>query len=339
MNYRLVAFLGTTAVLSASLLSAQSPRVAANVAPGSKAVPVAADGHPDLSGIWTNATITPIERPAQFSQLNITDAEAASFEKSQAQDLQSEDGQSDGKIIRAAGSAGTGGYNVLFVDRGTQMIRVDGVKRSSLIVDPPDGKVPPLTEQARERRAKMFRGAARESDDIKSHPLSERCIIGFGSTAGPPMMPVLYNNTYQIVQTKNNIMILVEMIHDVRVVRMNGTHRPPDVRTLLGDSIGHWEGDTLVVDTTNFRPETAFRGSSENLHVIERFRRIDPDTILYRATIDDPDTYTRQWTMEFPFRATPGPIYEYACHEGNYAMNDILGGARKAHENKPAANK
>ena len=242
-----------------------------------------------------------------------------------------QDGQSDGPLIRAAGSSGTGGYNVLFVDRGTELARVDGVKRTSLIVDPPDGKVPPLTQEARDRFSRR-RGSGilgLNYDDVKNRPLSERCIIGFGSTAGPPMMPVLYNNTYQIVQTKDAVMILVEMVHDVRVIRMNGTHKPSNIRTLLGDSVGHWEGDTLVVDTTNFRPETAFRGSSEDVHVIERFRRVDPDTILYRATIDDPSTYTKQWTMEFPFRATEGPVYEYACHEGNYAMTDILGGARK----------
>jgi hypothetical protein len=330
MSYRVLVALSALAFLIAAPVPAQTKRAAKTAA-----LPRAADGHPDLSGIWTNATITPMERPAQFANKpTLTDAEAAAYENAQSQDLESEDGKSDGKIIRAAGSAGTGGYNVLFVDRGTQMIRVDGVKRSSLIIDPPDGKVPPLTPEARERRAKMFRGGFRETSDIKTHPLSERCVIGFGSTAGPPMMPVLYNNTYEIVQGKNNIMIMVEMVHDVRVIRMNGTHRPSDVRTLLGDSIGHWEGDTLVVDTTNFRPETAFRGSSENVHVIERFTRISPDTILYRATIDDPSTYTKQWTMEFPFRATKGPVYEYACHEGNYAMNDILGGEDKAAEKK-----
>jgi hypothetical protein len=125
-------------------------------------------------------------------------------------------------------------------------------------------------------------------------------------------------------------MILVEMVQDIRVIRMNGTHKPATVRQLLGDSIGHWEGDTLVVDTTNFTDKTRFRGSSENLHVIERFQRVDPSTILYRATIDDPTTYTKPWTLEYPFSATQGPVYEYACHEGNYAMTDILGGARKA---------
>ena len=144
------------------------------------------------------------------------------------------------------------------------------------------------------------------------------------------MLPVLYNNNYQIVQTPGHIMILVEMVHDARIVRINGTHAPKDVRQWLGDSIGHWEGDTLVVDTTNFTNQIRFRGSSENLHVMERFTRTDANTILYRVTIDDPSTFTKQWTAEYPFVATPGPIYEYACHEGNYSLTDILGGARKA---------
>ena len=143
------------------------------------------------------------------------------------------------------------------------------------------------------------------------------------------MMPGLYNNNYQIVQTKTAVMILVEMVHDVRIIRINGSHAPPKVRQWLGDSIGRWDGDTLVVDTTNFNNQTMFNGTSENLHVIERFRRVDAHTILYRATVDDPATYTKPWTLEYPFLATAGPVYEYACHEGNYAMLDILGGARK----------
>jgi hypothetical protein len=166
-------------------------------------------------------------------------------------------------------------------------------------------------------------------DSVKDRPVAERCIIGYGSTAGPPMMPVLYNNNYQIVQTADTVMILVEMNHDARTIRINGRHPAADVTFWLGDSIGRWEGDTLVVDTTNFRPEARFRGASEKLHVIERFRRVDANTILYKATIDDPSTFSKPWTMEFPFVAAAGPIYEYACHEGNYAMTDILGGARK----------
>ena len=296
---------------------------------GAQSLPKAADGHPDLQGVWTNATITPMERPkALAGKATLSDAEATAYEKAQLKELNDQDGQSDGPLIAAAGSSGTGGYNVLFVDRGTELARVDGVKRTSLIIDPPDGKIPPMTPEGRERIQAMMKGFNR-FENIKARPLSERCLIGFGSTAGPPMMPVLYNNNYQIVQTADTIMILVEMVHDVRVIRMNQKHVPPEVRKWLGDSVGHWEGDTLVVDTTNFNPQVRFRGSSENLHVIERFRRVDANTILYRATIDDPATFTKQWTLEYPFLQTPGPVYEYACHEGNYSMQDILGGARR----------
>ena len=186
-----------------------------------------------------------------------------------------------------------------------------------------------MTDEAKKRMAGMFRSYDKY-DDVKNRPIAERCIVGFGSTSGPPMIPALYNSNYQIVQTHDTVMILVEMVHDVRVIRMNGTHKPASIRQWLGDSIGHWEGDTLVVDTTNFTDQTVFRGSTENLHVIERFKRMDQNTLLYRATIDDPSTFTKPWTLEYPFVASAGPIYEYACHEGNYAMPDILGGARKA---------
>jgi hypothetical protein len=298
------------------------------------AIPRTSDGHPDLEGIWTNATLTPMERPAKyFNKPTLSDAEAKEFEKNAAKELADVDGKSESPLLAAAGSNGTGGYNVLFIDRGSELARVDGVKRTSLIIDPADGKMPPKTKESQKRMASIIRSFM-VYDSVKDRAPSERCLVGFGSTSGPPMMPVLYNNNYQIVQTKDAVMILVEMVHDVRIIRMNGTHAPPNVRLWLGDSIGHWEGETLVVDTTNFNDQTLFEGASPNLHVIERFQRVDAGTILYRATIDDPATFTRQWTMEFPFVAAPGPIYEYACHEGNYAMTDILGGARKADAEK-----
>jgi hypothetical protein len=293
-----------------------------------KNIPRASDGHPDLQGVWTNATLTPLERPADLAgKATLTDAEAKTYEK---KDLQSNtlDSDVESNFNKATGGPGVGAYNNLFVDRGSELARVDGLKRTSLIIDPPDGKIPPLTDAARQRTSGALRAFTRY-DSVKDRPLSERCIIGFGSTSGPPMLPVLYNNNYEIVQTPHAVMILVEMVHDIRVIRINGTHQPADIRQLLGDSIGHWEGDTLVVDTTNFTDKTRFRGSSENLHVIERFRRVDAHTILYRATIEDTATYTKPWTLEYPFLATAGPVYEYACHEGNYAMPDILGGARK----------
>jgi len=309
----------------------QAQNTASKTKAAGSSIPKAPDGHPDLQGFWTNSTITPLERSAQYAgKLTVSDAEAAIFEKSQVQDLKDEDGQSDGPLLRASGSAGVGGYNALFIDRGSELTRVDGVKRTSLVIDPPDGKIPPNTPEARQRQSALFRNF-NNYDSVKVRPLSERCVIGFGSTSGPPMMPdYFYNNNYQIVQTPDTIMIMVEMIHDVRVIRLNGEHEPSSIKKWLGDSIGHWEGDTLVIDTTNFRADNAFHGASENLHVIERLRRINAGTILYRTTIDDPSTWTKPWTIEYPFLSTRGPIFEYACHEGNYAMEDILGGARKA---------
>jgi hypothetical protein len=302
-------------------LSAQSSR---NWTP-----PRTDDGHPDFQGLWTNATLTPMDRPKEFEgKATATDAEARAYEQ---KDLSSNDiDRDDAPILKAInGSNAVAGYNNLFIDRGSELARVDGVKRTSLIVDPPDGKVPPMTPEAMKRMMAMMKNYE-NYDNVKSRPVSERCIVGFGSTSGPPMIPALYNSNYQIVQTHDTVMILVEMVHDVRVIRLNGTHKPASIRQWLGDSIGRWEGDTLVVDTTNFTDQTAFRGSTENLHVVERFKRVDKNTLLYRATIEDPSTFTKSWTMEYPFLASTSPIYEYACHEGNYAMPDILGGARKA---------
>jgi hypothetical protein len=328
MSFRFFACFGALAMMLTAPLPGQTPSAAPRAKAKGWSVPRTPDGHPDLQGVWTNATITPLERPAALAgKATLTDAESVALEKKSAEDLAKVDGASEGPLLAAAGSSGTGGYNVLFIDRGSEFAKVDGVKRTSLIVDPPDGKVPPVTAEARQRGTPGYGGRL---DSVKDRPLAERCLLGFGSTSGPPMLPVLYNNNYQIVQTPGHVMILVEMVHDARIIRINGTHAPKDVRQWLGDSIGRWEGDTLVVDTTNFTNQTRFRGSSENLHVIERFTRTDANTILYRVTIDDPTTFTKQWTAEYPFVATQDPIYEYACHEGNYALTDILGGARKA---------
>jgi hypothetical protein len=329
MENRFLSSVGVLAAVFAGPILGQAPGESAKP-PAAKAknwtVPRTPDGHPDLQGTWNNATLTPMERPAAFAgKATLDDAEASAYEK---KDLEASNiDQKDSSLLRLTGDTETGGYNNLFIDRGSELARVDGVKRTSLIVDPPDGKVPPVTDQVRQARGRG--GYGNRYDSVKDRPLAERCIIGFGSTSGPPMLPALYNSDYQIVQTPDTIMIMVEMVHDVRVIRMNAEHSPKGVPKWLGDSIGHWDGDTLVVDTTNFNGRTRFRGSSENLHVIERFRRADANTILYRVTIDDPATFTKPWTMEYPFVATPGPIFEYACHEGNYAMPDILGGARK----------
>jgi len=314
--------LSAAAVLAACAMLAQNK--VAPPAAGSSKVPRLADRHPDLQGVWSNATRTPLERPAEFAgKATITDAEAREWEQKEHQAWQDLDGTSEGPLHKGKGSEGTGAYNVLFYDMGNGLARVDGVKRTSMVIDPPDGKIPPMTPAARGRFARR----ADSVDNVKDRGLSERCIVT--SMSGPPMLPTLYNNNYQIVQTPDSIMILVEEIHDVRIIHMNAKHPPDNVQQWTGDSIGHWEGDTLVVETTNFTNQTHFRGSSQSLKVTERFTRVDAKTILYKATMEDASTWTKPWTVELPFIAQAGPIYEYACHEGNYAIEDILGGARK----------
>jgi hypothetical protein len=213
---------------------------------------------------------------------------------------------------------------------GSELARVDGVKRTSMVVDPPDGKIPPRIPQTRNRNATARAGS---TASVKDRGLSERCL--FVPMVGPPMLPTLYNNNYQIVQTPDAVLILSEEIHDARIIRMNAKHVAPEVRKWLGDSIGQWEGDTLVVETTNFTDQTRFRGSSKDLKVTERFTRVDANNILYKATMEDASTWTKPWTLELPFAAIKGPIYEYACHEGNYAIVDILSGARKIEAEAP----
>ena len=292
-------------------------------------IPRTPDGHPDLQGTWSNSTLTPLERPADFAgKPALTESEAVAYEKALVESLSSD------RRAKTAQADLNLAYNDVFFDRGTKLARVHGSARTSLIVDPPDGKIPALTEEAQKRNAARPRNSF---DSVKDRPLGERCLLGFGST-DVPLIPVYYNNNFQITQSPTTIAILIEMIHDVRFIHMDRSeHLPQEVRQWLGDSIGHWEADTLVVDTTNFTDKTRFNGSDENLHVTERFTRVSRDAFLYKFTIEDPTTFTKPWSAEYPFLAVPGPIYEYACHEGNYAMTGILAGARA--QEKAAAEK
>ena len=320
------------------------------------------DGHPDLQGTYDLATITPLERPAG-AKPTLTAEEAAKFEKGVA--AQREAGGRPISADRAAppkggdGSTGpaggVGGYNNFWLDPGSSFTVVDGERRTSLVVDPPDGKVPPLTPAARQRfaAARVARPTsdATESrdpgleppgsyDDPEQRPLGERCLLGFGSTSGPPALPdYFYNNLHQIVQTPQYVMILTEMVHDARIIRMNAEHLPKTIRKWMGDSVGRWEGDTLVVDTTNFTDKTRFRAATENLHVVERFTRVAPNALLYRFTVEDPDTWAKPWTGEYTWPATDALIYEYACHESNYALENILRGARRRETDEAAQKK
>jgi hypothetical protein len=314
--------------LSGQTASEQTKPVAAEKSAAAKmkagTIPRTPDGHPDLQGIWTNAFLTPLERPAELEgKLNLNDAEATAYERRRIDtgNADHRDADPEADVARA--------YNESFYDRGAHLARIDGSSRTSLIIDPPDGKLPPLTPEARKRIDDARAEARMHSADRPSdRSLAERCIIW--RTSGPPLMPGPYNNEYQIVQTPAYVTILTEMIHDARIIPLDGSkHLPPDVELWIGDPRGHWEGDTLVVDSTNFTDKTKFTGSTGKMHLVERFTRVDANTILYRFTVDDPTTFTKPWTAEYPLTASKGPVYEYACHEGNYALLDILRGARQ----------
>jgi hypothetical protein len=323
------------------------------------------DGHPDLQGTYDLATMTPMERLHGDPPV-LTKEQAERLQNAEAARRNSDGGalprpsdKSTGtsffELLERGGGGAVGGYNRLWMNQGSAYTVVDGQIRTSIVVDPPDGHVPPYNAAAKKRRASAFElptsdaaedsnqdaaAAARrgEYDNPEQRPLSERCLIGFGSTSGPPALPdYFYNDLHQIVQTPDSVMILTEMIHDARIVRMNAQHLPNTIRRWMGDSVGHWEGDTLVIDTANFTNKTRFRGSTENLHVVERLTRIDDKTLLYRFTVEDLQTWDRSWTGEMTWPATDKPILEYACHEGNYALGDVLRGARVQEREEAAA--
>ncbi len=361
MRHRLVKLVGMPAA-AALLLGSVIPAVAQTPKPAAKTAGIRRmpDGHPDLQGTYDLATITPLDRPAGANAV-YTPEEARKLETAAAMQREKGDQAISGNRTAppkggdgSVGAAGNvGGYNSGWLDPGSVYTVVDGQKRSSIVIDPPNGRVPPMTPAAMQRaaagRARPTSDAQESNDpglekapgaydDPERRPLGERCLLGFGSTSGPPALPdYFYNNLHQIVQTPDAVMIQTEMVHDARIVRMNAQHLPQNIRLWMGDSVGHWEGDTLVVDTTNFTNKTRFRGSTENLHVVERFSRVDDHTLLYRFTIDDPATWTKPWTGEYTWPATDGHIYEYACHEANYALTDILKGARLREKEEAAA--
>lgn len=329
MRHRSLALLrAAAAVALASLdIAAQAPtRVAQDSTPkGSSKTdktwspPRTSDGKPDLQGIWTNATLTPFERPRELEAKEFfTEKEAAEFTSSTL-----ERSNRDRRGATAQEDV-NGAYNEAWFDRGT---KIYPNLRTSIVVNPANGRVPPLTPEASQAAAARAAIQRRRPEGPEDLDLPVRCIQW--GTSGPPMIPGPYNNNYQFVQTRDTIAIDVEMIHDMRIIPLDGrSHVSEAIRRWMGDSVGHWEGDTLVVDTTNFTDKTHFRGSDRNLHVIERFTLTSADTLEYRFTIDDPTAFTTRWAGEIIMSRTPGPLYEYACHEGNYSLSGILSGAR-----------
>lgn len=293
------------------------------------------DGRPDLQGIWTNSSQTPLVRPEEFGAKGFLTRE-------EAQDV--EQGWRDRYNLLAQlidperGPPTDGhadfGYNSFWWDPRDDAIEINGEYRTSIIIDPPDGQIPWVEGGAPGhdlRTAWRNRPGVEPFDDYPVRPLAERCLLTFGSGSGPPMLPILYNSNYQIVQTPGYFMILVEMVHDARIVRLNGGHQEADFDKWMGDSVGYWDGDVLKVETRNFHPQQSFRGSSGEVVIREEFELLGPEKIRYRFTIDDPPTYTQSWSGEVAMnrKAAEERMYEYACHEGNYAFAGILAGARR----------
>ncbi len=316
-------------------------------------------GQPDLQGFWHNTTLTKLTRPAGVASLVYTEEEVARLEQEMAEEIEEGNAPTAAdapveyvipKNIRPeylAGGGATGGYNRFWIDPGNHVMRVNGQPRSSLLTTPTGtapprkaGAVPPpppdppgfvkLLGESPTPRGQSF--------DNPESRATERCIISFGRNAGPPMLPNgFYNNSYQIVQSPDHIVILTEMVHDARIIRLNSQHRTDDVRPYFGDSIGWWEGDTLVVETTHIPQSQQFMGSWKDLKVTERFRRVADDRLYYGFTIEDPTLWDAPWGGEYEFAPLKGKMYEYACHEGNYALYGILEGARVLEAREAAA--
>ena len=326
-------------------------------APAAKAykAPRLSNGLPDINGVWTNATITPLERSADYgNRLVMTPEELRKVEQAEAEYIAEGDKPTNPNFTIAdlpvncgRGFSGVNcGYNRGWTDPGSTVMRVNGEPRTSFITSTPNGRVPaPKAGAQAAGRGGGGAGAGRggaapaaggaaaparmgQFDNPEQRGLGERCIMSFGSSAGPVMLPLLYNNNYKIVQSKDSVGIWVEMVHDVRVIRIGDKHRTDGIRPLMGDSIGWYEGDTLVAETTNFPQRQGLRGAWEDLKVTERFTRRGPDRLLYQFKVEAPSMWDTAWGGEYEFKATKGEIYEYACHEGNYALEGILAGAR-----------
>jgi hypothetical protein len=330
MRQRVLTLLAVASVvtLMAIPLSAQTaPKPSAAPAAKAYAAPRTADGQPDLQGVWDFRTVTPMERPAEFKdKAFLTETEVAEYEK-KINAQRNVDENRDKTVRRQVNGTDetqdvASAYNQFWWDRGTQVI---GTRRTSLVIDPPDGKIPDLTAEAKKRRDERAAVGERPAWGPEDRSVGERCILGFN--AGPPINTGGYNQNVQIVQSKDNIVLLNEMVHTARIVPLDGrSHLTFPQWT--GSSIGHWEGSTLVVETKGFYAQTSFQNSSPNMQVVERFTRVGPNQLEYRYTVTDPTTWTKPFSVEIPMLKSDLPIYEYACHEGNYGMFGLLSGAR-----------
>ncbi|MEE4349465.1 MAG: hypothetical protein V2J26_04490 [Pacificimonas sp.] len=306
--------------------------------------PRMADGTPSLEGIWTNASITALERPDLVPTLEINEQTAAIMASFWQRIVDEGDQPTDPDAPAPEAGDGVGGYNTFWMDPGERVAMIDGKYRSSWIVSTADGKLPLTEKGVRLVRDRQGGTSFTNFDNPEVRSAGERCTVGFGSTGGPPMLNVLYNNHYQFVQTPETVAIRVEMNHNTRLIRIGGEFLPASMPKWLGDSIGGWDGDTLVVRSTNFHAANAFRPAirhriylSPDAQVEERFTRVADDEIFYEFTVTDPEIYTEPWTGEMVLTRDDQPIYEYACHEGNYSLPGILAGARREEREAAAA--
>jgi hypothetical protein len=308
--------------------------LAAAPASGVYKAPLNSYGQPDLEGTWTNASLTVLERSKEYGDRKaLTDEEVKKIEGADAKLVADGNAPTDPKVKTTdlphdcgRGFSGAGcGYNSAWIDPGSTVMRVNGEPRSSFITDPADGRLPPYKTGVTAPGMEQY---AHRGENPENMTLAERCLTSFGYSAGPVMLPLLYNNNYEIAQSKDTVAIVVEMVHDVRLIHIGAKHRTDGERPWMGDSIGWYEGPTLVVETTNFPKATALRGAWKDLKVTERFTRVGPHRVLYQFKVDDPSTWDKPWGGEYEFTTAKGRIFEYACHEGNYALEGILSGAR-----------
>jgi hypothetical protein len=325
-------------VCAAALLAGFALAVAAPAAQTRK-VPRTAWGKPDLSGIWDFRTITPLERPANMANKEfLTEEEAAKIERDAVErnreiDSRPAERTTAGGNVDRRQDGTPGFYNNFWLDGGTKPV---GSLRTSLVIDPPNGRVPPLTAAAQQRQRERAAYAKQHpADGPEDRSPADRCITGFN--AGPPLSPGGYNQNMQLVQTQDHVMLMTEMVHTARIVPLDGRPRQNGIRPWSGEARGRWEGDTLVIETTNFNEKRAWRNSTPTMKLTERLTRIDANTLEYKYTVDDPDTWTAPWTAVIPLQLADAPMYEYACHEGNHSMEGILKGQRFA--DKEAASK
>ncbi len=316
------------AVLLAAALLVPAAATGQDDASDAWQVPRTPNGRPDLQGVWDFRSLTPLERPEALADQDVFSAEeAAQFTEERLAALDKDQPGPDGRIPLS------GGYNDFWWDYGRQLT---GDLRTSLLVDPPDGRLPALTPAARDRAAARRTALGRDAYGPEDRGAFERCILGFN--AGPPMNPSAYNNNMQLFQTADHMVILNEMVHDARIVPLDGSgHLPDGVRQWRGDSRGHWDGDTLVIETKNFTDKTSFRGTGPGLHLVERFTRMAEGILLYEYTVTDPESFERAWSVAVPMQKNDLPVFEYACHEGNYGMLNLMVSARAEDAKKSAA--